>query len=52
MTSYGGQYDYGVIFEYDTLTNTYTKKIDFDGSNMGSHPMGSLMQASMENYMA
>ena len=29
-TQGGGLYDNGVLFEYNTLTNTYTKKIDFE----------------------
>ena len=35
MTSRGGAQG-GVIFEYDTITNTYTKYIDFDDYNNGS----------------
>ena len=46
MTRKGGSNDYGVIFEYDPVTNTFTKKTDFDGSNKGRYPYGSLMQAS------
>ena len=37
----GGVYNYGVIFEYDPITNTYTDKIDL-ASNTGSYPTGSL----------
>ncbi len=48
MTLYGGANDYGVLFEYDTLTDSYTKKLDFDGTNNGRKPYGSLMQASNE----
>ena len=29
----------GLLFEFDTNTNTFTKKIDFDGDNLGSYPM-------------
>ncbi len=46
MTLFGGANDYGVLFEYDPVTNTYTKKLDFDGINNGAHPEGSLIQAS------
>ena len=46
MTSQGGAYDYGVLFEFDPATDTFTKKLDFDGSSNGSHPYGSLMQAN------
>jgi uncharacterized repeat protein (TIGR03803 family) len=41
MTSAGGVNGYGVIFEWDPMTNVFTKKIDFDGLN-GSNPYGSL----------
>ena len=46
MTRNGGKYDKGVIFEYDPLTNIYTKKIDFDGTSKGSEPYGSLIQTT------
>jgi uncharacterized repeat protein (TIGR03803 family) len=46
LTQYGGAYDYGVLFEYDTLSGILTKKVDFDSITTGSHPCGSLMQAS------
>jgi len=45
MTSSGGSYDYGVLFEYDPATNTYVKKLDFDGSTNGKYPRGSLLEA-------
>src|SRR6185295_3922868 len=32
----------GVLFQFDPVTDTYTKKIDFDGTNNGSGPCGSL----------
>jgi len=37
MTSSGGSNNSGVLFEFDPATGTYTKKLDFDGSN-GSRP--------------
>jgi uncharacterized repeat protein (TIGR03803 family) len=43
MTKSGGAYNLGVLFEYDPLSDIYTKKIDFDGSNNGSYPFGSLI---------
>ena len=45
MTSEGGMYGKGVLFEYDIATNTFTKKVDFDGSSKGKYPVGKLMQA-------
>jgi uncharacterized repeat protein (TIGR03803 family) len=45
MTSTGGIYGYGTIFEYDIAENTYTKKIDFNMHETGSTPEGSLFQA-------
>ena len=46
MTVNGGTNDYGVLFEYDPIIDVYTKKLDFDGTNKGANPWGSLMQAS------
>ena len=46
MTSGGGTNNSGVLFEYDPETGIYTKKVNFDGTNTGSSPQGSLMQAS------
>ncbi len=46
MTSDGGIYGYGVIFEYDCNTNTYSKRFDFDLNNTGGDPRGTLMEAS------
>ena len=48
MTIYGGTSNIGVVFEFDPVTDTYSKKLDFDGSN-GKNPEGSLMQASNGN---
>lgn len=48
LTRTGGVNNLGVIFEYDYSTNTYTKKIDFNGnagSAMGSAPNGQLVLA-------
>lgn len=45
MTFLGGTNNEGVIFEYDFVTNTYTKKVEFD-SVAGKTPTGSLMQAT------
>lgn len=45
-TRNGGSNSKGVIFQYDPVTNIYTKKIDFSGVADGSNPYGELMQAS------
>ncbi|MEO6901988.1 MAG: choice-of-anchor tandem repeat GloVer-containing protein [Bacteroidia bacterium] len=45
MTVTGGANDYGVIFEYDITTFTYTKLFEFDGKEKGGNPHGSLIQA-------
>jgi uncharacterized repeat protein (TIGR03803 family) len=44
MASLGGTDNDGVIFSYDRVSRSYTKLLDFDGSN-GSNPYGSLIQA-------
>ena len=46
MTQYGGIYDGGVLFEWDPASNTYIKKLDFNGVKNGRWPFGSLMQAN------
>jgi len=46
----GGAYDCGVIFEWDPVTNIYTKKIDFDGTTKGSGPQGSMTQQNGKLY--
>ena len=46
MTFTGGLFNIGVLFSFDPTSNTYTKLMDFDGSNNGSLPWGSLIQAS------
>ncbi|MEA3477090.1 MAG: choice-of-anchor tandem repeat GloVer-containing protein, partial [Bacteroidota bacterium] len=44
LTSKGGTNDMGVLFSYDIVTSAYTKIIEFDGTNYGSQPYGSLLQ--------
>ncbi len=44
VTDLGGTVGVGTIFEYDISTNTYTKKIDLDGT-AGTFPTGSLVLA-------
>ena len=43
LCSQGGQFNLGVLFEYDTVNNTSRKIIDFNGSGNGSNPRGSLI---------
>lgn len=45
ITTEGGSFGYGTIFEFDLSTNELTKKIDFDDQN-GRNPYGSLLLAS------
>ncbi len=35
---------FGALFQYDIVTQTYTKKIDFDGVTNGSNPNGMLVK--------
>ena len=47
MTKYGGLYNYGVIFEYNLGTDTYSKQTEFNYTN-GSRPeYGYLLEVSM-----
>ena len=46
MTYDGGSNNYGVLFEFDTNTNTLVKKLDFDRTTNGSNPRGKLLKAS------
>lgn len=43
MTDNGGQYDAGVIFEYNPTAASYYKRFDFDGSTTGGVPHGALV---------
>ena len=45
VTRVGGTFNAGTLFEYDPSTSTYTKKVDFDGSN-GLHPGCELKELS------
>ncbi len=45
-TSTGGVNNKGVLFEYDYLTNVYTKKVDFNGTGNGHQPYGDLVLAN------
>lgn len=44
MTYSGGLNDKGVVFEFDPSTDSFIKKIDFDGNN-GENPFGNLVVA-------
>ncbi len=41
----GGSWGQGILFEYDYISNTFIKRVDFSNS-IGYSPNGSLMQAS------
>src|SRR5947207_2799109 len=43
MTNTGGANGTGIIFEYDTTTNNYTRKVDF-GTTSGANPRGALIK--------
>jgi len=45
-TLYGGTSDFGTLFEFDIATNTLTKKLDFDGTNMGKDLFANVIEAS------
>jgi uncharacterized repeat protein (TIGR03803 family) len=49
LTNKGGAYNSGVIFEWDPVTDTYTKKMDFDSIN-GGNPQGSLVLSGSKLY--
>jgi len=46
LATLGGANSSGVLFQYDPITSTYTKKLDFGGTTNGSYPYGSLIQAT------
>ena len=49
LTSAGGANNDGVLFQYNPVTSTYTKEVDFAGTSNGATPTGSLLQASDGN---
>jgi uncharacterized repeat protein (TIGR03803 family) len=51
-TSQGGSAAGGVIFEYNTSTNSYSKKIDFNYSPAGVYPYGGLVRAANGRFYA
>jgi uncharacterized repeat protein (TIGR03803 family) len=46
MTWWGGENDEGVIYEFDPITGTYTKKFDFLAGTYGAEPWGGLIELS------
>lgn len=48
MTLQGGLNNAGILFEYNSNTHIYTKRVDFSGT-IGSAPYGSLIQCSDGN---
>lgn len=52
MTEDGGANNVGVIFQYDIATSTYTKKLNFNGSDNGSKPSGSFILVSDGKFYA
>lgn len=49
MTSKGGSYNLGVIFEYDPVNEKYSVKSEFNGTN-GANPYGSLIEYKGKLY--
>ncbi len=45
LTSEGGTFNYGVLFEFDPATDSYIKKFDFNLAENGGDPRGTLVQA-------
>ncbi|MBK7031012.1 MAG: hypothetical protein IPH45_18210 [Bacteroidales bacterium] len=50
LTSKGGIYHMGVIFEWDLINNTYASKFDFAGLSTGAFPCGSLILYNQKFY--
>ncbi|HET6224759.1 MAG TPA: choice-of-anchor tandem repeat GloVer-containing protein, partial [Bacteroidia bacterium] len=49
LTSGGGKDDFGTLFEFDPVTSSYAVKIEFNGTEKGSFPFGSLVEATDGN---
>ena len=45
LTPSGGLNDMGVLFEWDPSTDAFAKKIDFNGGEYGSKPVGTLVES-------
>ena len=52
LTEDGGASNMGVIFQYDPITSTYSKKLNFNGIDNGSKPSGSFLLAGDGKYYA
>jgi uncharacterized repeat protein (TIGR03803 family) len=52
MTTYGGVNNLGCIFRINTNGTNYTKLLDFDGTNNGASPTGSLFLSGTVLYGA
>ena len=45
VSTYGGEYNSGAIYEMDTVTYAYSKIFDFNGDSTGIYPSGNLIMA-------
>ena len=50
MTTYGGNYNTGVLFEFNPVGNVYTVLKHLDVTNDGGYPLGSLIESSGKLY--
>lgn len=48
MTTRGGSYNRGVIFQYDTTDNTYETKLSLEGNYFGSRPSNRLIYDTVQ----
>ncbi|MCK5774748.1 MAG: T9SS type A sorting domain-containing protein [Bacteroidales bacterium] len=46
MSRMGGENDHGILYGYDPLSSSFTKKVDFQKLETGQYPEGKLMEAS------
>ncbi|HCS19606.1 MAG TPA: hypothetical protein DIW47_03405 [Bacteroidetes bacterium] len=44
-TQSGGTHNFGVIYSYDPASDSIVIVLNFDGTNSGEHPVGTLLQA-------
>jgi uncharacterized repeat protein (TIGR03803 family) len=50
FSSQGGNYGYGILFEYDPITSVFLTKIHFDGKINGSFPNSLLLASNGKFY--